>query len=102
MSIKAAWHQSVGGALDPNTAVWNDLPLPWEVLSGSRSCPRLLVEEVCRTHGVDPVKSGWTAAKSFSAVATFRPTPELVHGVVVGNPFLATLLKKAGYFSGKP
>lgn len=97
-----AWHYRVGGKLDPNTAVWNDLPLPWEVLSGRSQCPRILVEEVCRENGVDPIKSGWTSAKSYSPVATFRPMPELVHGVTVTNPFLAILLRKAGYFSGKP
>lgn len=97
-----AWHVQVGGALDPNTAVWNELPLPWEVLSGRKQCPRALVETLCLKNGIDPVKSGWTAAKTYSSVAAFRPTPELVHGVVVANPFLATLLRKAGYFSGKP
>ena len=96
-----AWHYQVGGKLDPNTAVWNELPLPWEVLSGKNQCPRILVEELCRKYGVDPVKSGWTAAKSFSTVTAFRPTPELVHGVTVTNPFLATLLRREGYFSGK-
>lgn len=97
-----AWHYLVGGKIDANTDVWNELPLPWEVLSGQSQCPRILVEEVCRKHNVDPVKAGWTAAKSYSTVAAFRPTPELVHGVTVSNPFLATLLRKAGYFSGKP
>ena len=96
-----AWHDQVGGKLDPNTAVWNEIPLPWEVLSGKSQCPRVLVEKVCRKHGVDPVKSGWTAAKSYSTVAAFRPTPELVHGVTVSNPFLATRLRREGYFSGK-
>lgn len=97
-----AWHYRVGGKLDLNTAVWNDLPLPWEVLSGKSQCPRILVEEVCRKNGLDPIKSGWTAAKYYSTVTAFRPTPELVHGVTVASPFLATLLRKAGYFSGKP
>lgn len=97
-----AWHALVGGKLDPNTSVWSELPLPWEVLSGKSRCPRILVEEVCRKHEVDPVKSGWTAAKAYSTVVAFRPTPELVHGVTVSNPFLATLLRQAGYFSGKP
>ena len=30
----AAWHRLAGGGLDPDTQVWNDLPLPWEVISG--------------------------------------------------------------------
>jgi hypothetical protein len=34
-------------------------------------------------------------------VQTFRPTPELVHGVTVGHPALASVLRKAGAFSGQ-
>lgn len=97
----AAWHRLAGGGLDPGTSVWNELPLPWEVLDGQKRCPRELVGEVCRKYGVDPIKSGWTAAKNLSPVAAYRPTPELVHGVTVASPFLATVLRQAGYFSGK-
>ena len=97
----AAWHRMAGGGLHPDTAVWAELPPPWEVVTGRRACNRSLIKEVCRRHGVAPVKSGWVAAKPRGHVAPFRPTPELVHGVTVGNPLLATLLRKAGYFSGK-
>ena len=98
----AAWHRSTGGGLDPDTQVWNDLPLPWEVLSGSLDCPRTLVEEVCRRHGVDPVKTGWSAPRPGDRkVHAFRPTPELVHGVTVGHPRLALTLRRMGVFSGK-
>ena len=44
----ARWHQLSGGGLDPNTFVWSELPLPWEVLSGDATCTRQQVEEVCR------------------------------------------------------
>jgi hypothetical protein len=97
-----AWHHSAGNTLDPNTAVWNELPLPWEVLSGQAVCTRAMVEAACRRHGLDPEKSGWTAPRPRTRVAAFRPTPELVHGVTVANPFVATVLRRAGYFSGKP
>lgn len=96
-----AWHYRAGGKLDPNTAVWNELPLPWEVLSGARTCTRQMVEEVCRKHNLDPEKSGWTMPRPQNAAARFRPTPELVHGITIGNPYLATFLRKAGFFSGK-
>jgi len=59
-----------------------------------------MVEAICRKHGVDPVKKGWTAAAQ-KRVAEFRPTPELVHGVTVSSPQLAAAIKKAGWFSGK-
>jgi hypothetical protein len=97
----AAWHRSTGSGLDPDTQVWNELPLPWEVISGESDCPRALVEEVCRRHGVDPVKNGWAAPRPGRTVHAFRPTPELVHGVEVGHPGLALVLRRLGYFSGK-
>ena len=50
--------------------------------------------------GLDPEKSGWIAPR-VHGVAEFKPTPELVHGVTVSNPFLATVLKRHRYFSGK-
>jgi hypothetical protein len=97
----AWWHRMSGGTLDPNTHVWNELPLPWEVLSGKAVCTKSMVEEICHKHNVDPEKTGWTAPRPRNNVARYRLTPELVHGVTVSNPYLATLLKRAGYFSGK-
>lgn len=47
-----------GGKLDPDTHVWNEVPLPWEVLSGEVECPRALLAAVCKKHGVKPVKNG--------------------------------------------
>jgi hypothetical protein len=96
----AAWHRLSGGELEPDTKVWSEVPLPWEVLSGEAGCTRELVEAICRKHGVDPVKKGWTAALQ-KKVAEFRPTPELVHGVTVINPQLAAAIRRAGWFSGK-
>jgi len=98
----AYWHRSAGGGLHPDTVVWNALPLPWEVLRGEAACGRSLVEQVCAAHGVDPVKNGWSAPRPPAQAVPFRPTPELVHGVAVGDPFLASVLKQAGVFSGKP
>jgi hypothetical protein len=97
----AAWHRVTGGDLDPDTKVWAELPLPWKVLSGEADCPRARVEAVCRTHGVDPDKNGWSAPRSGRTVHAFRPTPELVHGVAVASPELAATLRKAGWFSGQ-
>ncbi len=96
----AAWHRQSGGELEPDTKVWSEIPLPWEVLSGEFGCARSMVEAICHKHGVDPVKKGWTAAPQKKGVE-FRPTPELVHGVTVINPQLAAAIKRAGWFSGK-
>jgi hypothetical protein len=97
----AAWHRVTGGDLDPDTKVWAELPLPWEVLAGETECPRDHVELVCAKHDVDPLKNGWAAPRPGCTVHAFRPTPELVHGVTVASPELAILLRKAGWFSGK-
>ena len=95
-----AWHFSSGGNLDPNTEVWNKIPLPWEVFQGKEKCNKELVIKYCKKAGLDPNKSGWIAPKTHKVVK-FKPTPELVHGVVISNPYLATMLKKQKYFSGK-
>lgn len=95
-----AWHYSTGGKLDPNTEVWNKIPLPWEVFQNKAECNKELVIKYCKQAGLDPEKSGWIAPR-VHGVAEFKPTPELVQGVAVSNPFLATVLKRHRYFSGK-
>ncbi|MER5608270.1 hypothetical protein AB0F93_03435 [Micromonospora tulbaghiae] len=90
-----------GGGAHPDTAVWATLPLPWEVLDGDAECTRETVELACRQHGVDPHAAGWTAPRQTGAVAAWKPTPELVHGVEVGDPVLAGLLRRAGVFAGR-
>jgi hypothetical protein len=96
-----AWHYSAGGQLDPDTAVWNELPLPWEVLSNEQSCNLGMVESICRKHHVDPEKKGWIVPRPSGQPVAFTPTPELVHGVSVSNPHLAKILRNSGFFSGK-
>lgn len=96
-----AWHLAAGHKPDPNLAVWNDLPLPWEVLRGEATCTRETVAQACRAHNVDAEKEGWLAPRPPGKPAAFAPTPELVHGVSVGSPALASVLKAAGFFGGK-
>ena len=95
-----SWHKSAGNDLEPNTFVWNKLPLPWEVFSGDRTCTKAMVVSACKDAGIHPEKSGWIAPREHG-VATFTPTPELVHGVSIADPFLAEVLKRHKYFSGK-
>lgn len=97
----AAWHRAAGNTLEEDTFVWQKLPRPWEVLTGEKRCRRDYVEAVCREHGIDPAKKGWSAPRTGRTIAPFRPTPELVHGVTVGHPGLALVLRKLGVFSGK-
>ncbi|MEU3461070.1 hypothetical protein ABZ721_14065 [Streptomyces sp. NPDC006733] len=97
----AYWHRMSGGGLHPDTSVWAELPLPWEVLRGQEQCPRSLVEAVCARHRVDPVAGAWTAPRPVAEAVAFRRTPELVHGVPVADPLMAGALRSAGIFSGK-
>jgi hypothetical protein len=96
----AYWHFQSGGKLDPNTHVWNKLPLPWEVFEGKATCTKQMVIEQCKEAGLDPEKSGWIAPR-LHRVVEFKPTPELVNGVQISNPYLATVLKRHRFFSGK-
>lgn len=96
----AHWHRATGGGLDPNTQVWAALPLPWEVLSSQADCTRKQVEAACAYAGLNPEKSGWLAPRPHGIVP-FYPTPELVHGVAVANPYLALILRRNRVFSGK-
>ncbi|MBJ9901654.1 hypothetical protein [Acinetobacter bereziniae] len=96
----AAWHFQSGGKLDPNTLVWSQLPLPWEVIQGQAVCTKTNVIKQCFAVSLDPEKSGWIAPKLHGIVA-FKPTPELVHGVAINHPFLASILKRYKFFSGK-
>ncbi|CAD0220955.1 hypothetical protein [Chryseobacterium sp. JV274] len=95
-----AWHLSTGGKIDPNTEVWNNVPLPWEVFQERVFCNKEIIVNACKEAGIDPEKSGWIAPR-IHGVSPFRPTPELVHGVMVSNPFLAKVLRQNKYFSGK-
>jgi hypothetical protein len=95
----AAWHGASGGGLHPDTRVWAALPAPWDALARKARCTRAMVEAACRNHGVDP--AGWTGPRPPKLPVPFRPTPELVHGVAIGSPGLATLLREAGWFTGK-
>ncbi|MEV6196199.1 hypothetical protein AB0M19_27820 [Streptomyces sp. NPDC051920] len=96
----AYWHRMSGGGLHPDTYIWAELPLPWEVLRGEKECPRSLVEAVCARHRRDPVAGAWTAPRPAAEAVAFRRTPELVHGVAVADPLMASALRSAGVFSG--
>lgn len=95
-----AWHHLSGGKLDPNTNIWNQLPLPWEVFQGKAFCNKEIIKDICEKEELDAEKSGWIAPREHG-VSEFKPTPELVYGVVISNPFLASVLKKNKVFSGK-
>ncbi len=97
----AAWHRAVGHLGDPNVAVAAALPSGWSVVRGEASCEREDVRASCAAVGIDPVRTGWIGPRPRTEVDRFRPTPELVHGVAVGSPHLATLLRRMGIFSGK-
>lgn len=98
----AAWQRSIGRGVHPDTKIWAALPKPWEVLRGEQRCDRARIEAACALHGVNPHLSGWSAPRPLTTIQQFRPTPELVHGVVVNNPYLASVLRQMGAYSGRP
>lgn len=91
------WHDSSGGDIHPDTKVWASLPFPWEVLKGKAECGLEDIQRECLKAGTD--FRSWIQRES-REVVSFKPTPDLVHGVEVGSPELATILRKAGVFSG--
>jgi len=97
----AWWHRSSGGDLDPNTAIWAALPEPWDVLDGTKTCTKADVIKACKVRGMDPYSTGWLPKSRTRVAVPFKPTPELVHGVAVSSPELASMLRKCGWFSGK-
>ena len=97
----AWWHQASGGDVDPNTAVWARLPLPWQVLTGTHRCTAADVRAACAGAGLDPATSGWLAPLPDGTAAEFTPTQDLVHGIAVSDPVWAAVLRRGGAFSGK-
>jgi hypothetical protein len=95
------WHASSGGGAHADTAVFADLALPWEVVLGTASCTEGDVRAACKRAGLDPDATGWTSAYRQGALEAAAPAPELVHGVAVGSPALAAVLKKSKAFSGQ-
>jgi hypothetical protein len=96
------WHSTVGDTVEPNTLVWADLPRPWDVLLNGKSCSKALVVKTCKKFKLDPETTGWVAAPARGNPATFKPTPNMLHGVTVPNsPTLMRMLKCVGAYSGK-
>ena len=95
-----AWQRQSGKPAHPDERIAAELPAPWEVLLHGAECTASMVAETCRNFGVDPAKTCWTAPRERKAVETWRPTPELVHGVAVDDPFVASVMRRLGWFSG--
>jgi hypothetical protein len=97
----AAWHAREGRGQHMDVRVWADLPLPWDVVLGDDDCPAELVRQACRRHGVDPETSGWTQPYRQGTTELPEPAPDLVHGVSVSSPLLASVMRQVGVFSGQ-
>lgn len=92
------WHS---GGLEPNTFVYGELPRPWEVVLGKKTCTAANIEDaLTRCKADNKTRSAWVTPRGKSIEKTTF-TPELVHGVVVSAPDLAQQLRKLGVFSGK-
>lgn len=98
----AAWHHHVGEH-EPHhdVHVFQRLPLPWEVVLGTKECTATDVRNACAEVGIDPDATGWTLPYRQSELAVTRPTYDLVHGIMVSDPVAARWMRKAGWFAGK-
>ena len=84
-----------------DVAVWAELPLPWRVITGDDTCTADMVRDACEKYGMNSDETGWTSAYHQDGLAETTPAPDLVHGIDVGCPVLALVLRNAGVFSGK-
>lgn len=92
------WH---GGYVEPNTAVYRLLPRPWEVVLGQKICDRTDIETALDKVHADPkTRSGWVKPRG-KYVENTAPTPDMVHGIAIGSPYMALALRKAGVYSGQ-
>jgi len=97
----AAWHAREGHDQHDDVRVWAALPLPWDVVLGDDDCSAELVRDTCIRLGVDPEASGWTQPYRQGLTELPEPAPDLVHGVTVSSPLLASVLRHLGVFSGQ-
>lgn len=97
------WLVSTGSQpTHPDVRVAARLAPAWEVVEGDARCLAADVRAACEAEAIDAEKTGWLAPLAPGRVARFEPTPELVHGIAVGDPLLAAVLRRAGWWSGKP
>lgn len=96
-----AWYRSTGrDPVAPDVKVAAQLPPVWTA-GHPDPCTRQDVITACHNADVDPHRSGWAGPRAPRLRSTFRPTPELVHGIIVEDPLLAAALRRGGAFSGK-
>ncbi len=99
-----AWHRMSGGEdthIDVRVAAL--LPPAWDVVLHGTGCTRAEAERACHACGLSDqltLGSGWVGPKDARQRGSFTPTPELVHGIMVGDPILASILRRAGVWSG--
>lgn len=103
MAADLAWgYRNQGSGLHPDTALFNALPYPWEVVQGQATLTRAqIIEKAEELKVTDYEKSGWVAPRSSIELELPSIEPYTVHGVIVADPHLGATLKRLGVFSGK-
>ena len=97
----AWWHQASGGDVDPNTAVWARLPLPWQVLAGTHRCTAADVRAACAGACLDPLPAaGWPRCRTAPRRSSRRPRTWCTASPCPTR-FWAAVLRRGGAFSGK-
>jgi hypothetical protein len=95
------WGRENGQELHEDTRLFNALPYPWEVITGSKSLNREQILSAAKKESVDATSTGWVGPRTNIELEIAVAEPATVHGVIVTDPNLALILRRVGAFSGK-
>lgn len=96
------WARNNGQELHEDTRMFSKLPYPWEVISGEKKLNRAKILSVAHKANVTNIdETGWVGPRTGVISEVAAAEPITVHGIVVSDPNLAVMLRKAGAFSAK-
>lgn len=96
------WGRNSGEKLHPDTAMFNELPYPWDVISGEEILTREDILAAGVKHGIEDIlKTGWVGPRSEVETEVAEIEPITLHGVAISDPGLYKTLKEHNIFSGK-
>lgn len=102
MAADVAWmYRGNGQDLHEDTRMFGALARPWDVVSGDVAQGRDDVLAAARSCAVDALRTGWVGPRELDPIEVAEAEPALVHGVVVADAHLASVLRRCGVFSAK-
>lgn len=95
------WNSYFGRTVHEDTELFNALPKPWDVIKGDAVLTRQQILSVADKIGATSVvENGWVDSRTRRDDETPTVDPTLLHGIVVKNETIKSVLKKAGVFKG--